>query len=152
MSIRNLRCLRCGYTHVTEIEGKLPSRCPVCKSTRLIRIFTKKHREDKYNLSINEIYNFLNIISGTQVLDQEKIRKKLRESAGIHILCINYQKEQKKKILTTDEAELYFSLIKNESFGLAIIHNSIVAISPNSPIRSHVGVNISLLKELKDIL
>jgi len=152
MSIRNLRCLRCGYTHITEIEGKLPNRCPVCKSTRLIRILTKKHQEDKYNLSISEIYNLLNILSGIQVLDQEKIRKKLRESAGIHILCIDNQKGPLKQILTTDEAELYFSLIKNGSFGLAIIHNSIVAISPNSPIRSHVGVNTSLLKELKDML
>ncbi len=147
-----MRCLRCGYTHITEIEGKLPNRCPVCKSTRLIRILTKKHQEDKYNLSISEIYNLLNILSGIQVLDQEKIRKKLRESAGIHILCIDNQKGPLKQILTTDEAELYFSLIKNGSFGLAIIHNSIVAISPNSPIRSHVGVNTSLLKELKDML
>ena len=151
MQIRNLRCLRCGYTHISEIEGKLPTRCPVCKSTRLMRMPTKQHKEDKYILSINEIYSFLNSISGIHVLDQEKIRKRLRESGGIHILCIDNRKNTLKEILTKDEADLYYSLIKNESFGLAIIHNSIVAISSDSPIRSHVGVNSSLLKELKNI-
>lgn len=151
MSIKNLRCLRCGYTHISEIEGKLPARCPVCKSTRLVRMPINQHEEDKYVLSINEIYSLLIRISGIQVLDQEKIRKKLKESGGIHIICINNQKDPLKEILTKNEAKEYLSLIKNESFGLAIINNSIVAISPDSPIRSHVGVNSLLLAELKDI-
>ena len=151
MSIRNLRCLRCGYTHLSEIEERLPTKCPVCNSTRIRRMHTKQNKEDKFVPSINEIYSLMNSISGIQVIDQENIRKKLREVAGIHILCIDIQKGLLQDILTKDEAEKYSSLIKNESYGLAIIYNSIVAISPDSPIRSHVGINSSLLKELNDI-
>ncbi len=151
MSVKNLRCLRCGYTHLSEIEVKLPAKCPVCNSTRIRRMYTKQNKEDKLVLSINEIYNLMNSISGIQVIYQENVRKKLREVAGIHILCIDNQKDPLQDILTKDEAEKYLSLIKNKSYGLAIIHNSIVVISPDSPIRSHVGVNSLLLKELKDI-
>jgi hypothetical protein len=84
-------------------------------------------------------------------LEQEKIRKNLRESGGIHILCLDKKKGLLKEILTKNEAEQYLLLVKSQSFGLAIINHSIVAIAPDSPIRPHVGVNSSLLKELIEI-
>ena len=151
MPIRNLRCLRCGYMHISDIERNLLTRCPVCKSTRIMRMPLRENKGSKYSLSINEIYSLLYRISGLQVLEQEKIRKNLRESGGIHILCLDKVKGPLKEILTKTEAEQYLLLVKSQSFGLAIINHSVVAIAPDSPIRPHIGVNISLLKELIEI-
>ena len=151
MTIRNWRCLRCGYIHISDIEGNLPTRCPVCKSTRIMRTPSRETKGSKYNLSITEIYSLLYGISELQILEQEKIRKNLRESGGIHILCLDKKKGLLKEILTKNEAEQYLLLVKSQSFGLAIINHSVVAIAPDSPIRPHIGVNISLLKELIEI-
>jgi|TARA_B100001971_G_C17694793_1_gene288763 hypothetical protein len=47
------------------------------------------------------------------------------------------------KILTKNEDEEYLLLIKNQSFGLAIINHFVVIISPDLPTYPHVGVNSS---------
>ena len=66
---RDWRCLRCGYIHISDIEGKFPTKCPVCKSTRLMRMPQRQKKESKYILSIDEIYSLLTRTSIIQVLE-----------------------------------------------------------------------------------
>ena len=150
VTIWDFRCSMCGYIDINSTENIVS--CPVCSSTHIEKITKIRLKEDKYSLSIKEIYCLLDNILGLSVIEQEKIRKILRESGGVHILCLNKQKGSLRETVTKNEAEGYLSLVRHQNFGLAFISHSIVAISPDSPIRSHVGVNRLMLKDLEDIV
>lgn len=146
-----LNCSRCGYIHISDNNISFPKSCPICRSSRIKKIIKRNPLDYHYQLTIDEIYHFLKEIPKLPILTQEIIRKKLIKSGGVHILCIDQSKNHLKKILTKKEAIYYISLINNQNFGLAIISNSIVIVSPDSPIRLHVGLNHSLLKSIEEI-
>jgi hypothetical protein len=145
------RCERCRFTHIAEAIKKIPIRCPSCRSTRVKSIIILPEGEDRYELSSREIYGILDKITELPVQEQEDVRKTLRESGGVHVLCIDERKGRLSEVLTRNEVECYLSLIMAQNFGLAVIGHSIVAISPDSPIRAHVGLNRLKLDELEGL-
>ena len=145
------RCERCGYTHIGEAERQIPSRCPSCRSTRITRAPVKSGGEDNQDTVSQKIYRVLDRIPDMPVNEQEESRRKLKESAGVHILCLDERKGRLREVLTRNEVQGYLSLIRNQNFGLAVIGRSVVAVSPDSPIRPHVGINQSKLDELEDL-
>ncbi|MFQ6134734.1 MAG: hypothetical protein ACE5KU_02820, partial [Nitrososphaerales archaeon] len=150
-AMQGWRCERCGFTHIAEAVNKIPRRCPSCRSTRVRRIIIRPGGDDRYELSSRQIYGILDRISDIPVQEQEEARKMLKESGGVHVLCLDERKDRLRKVLTRNEVEGYLSLIRNQNFGLAVIGRSVVAVSPDSPIRPHVGVNRSKLDELEDL-
>ncbi|MEE9585721.1 MAG: hypothetical protein V3W09_02350 [Nitrososphaerales archaeon] len=151
MAMQGWKCERCGFTHIAEDVKKIPSRCPSCRSTRVKTIIIRPEGEDRYELSIREIYGILDRITELPVPEQEDARKTLRESGGVHVLCLDERKGRLREVLTRNEVEGYLSLIRTQNFGLAVIGHSVVAISPDSPIRPHVGLNRSKLDELEGL-
>jgi hypothetical protein len=127
-----------------------PKRCPSCRSTLIIKNLPVVE-ENNFNISSIEIYKLFDNILKMKDHEQNKIRKYLKESAGIHILCLDESQGNLNEVLTPNEIKGYLSLIKNQNFGLAVIGASVVAVSPDSPIRHHVGVNRFKLDELENI-
>jgi rubredoxin len=142
------RCDRCGYTHIFEEATKTPTRCPSCRSTRLSEIPSKLGAQTLSNLSVPEIYAMLNRITISSVQQQAIARRCLQES-GVYILCFDENNGPLREILSKKEIDEYRSLVRDRNFGLAVIGRTVVAISPNSPIRIHVGINREKFTELE---
>lgn len=142
-------CERCGYTHTAESPQRIPSRCPSCRSTRLRRTVKPPADEGWRDTSTAEIYRILDRITGMSIQEQEESRRTLKEH-GVHVLCVDERSGNLGSLLTRNEVEGYLSLIRNQNFGLAVIGRSVVAVSPSSPIRLHVGVNQLKLRELEE--
>ncbi len=67
---------------------------------------------------------------------------------GIHVLSL-VPEEPLSSVLPKKEAEYYLELVKRHGYGLAVVDGAVMAVSPSSPIRLHLGVSEPLVKELE---
>ncbi|MBI2183929.1 MAG: hypothetical protein HYU39_03105 [Thaumarchaeota archaeon] len=139
------KCNRCNYTHLSNDQHKHPSKCPVCGSKQIKPYHINKPPPQPQQTP-EQLYQLIKTIRKLPPNEKEALRLQLAES-GIHILSAS--NEPLSTILPQKEAEHYLAMIKEHQFALAEIDGVIIAVSPSSPIRLHLGVSEPLLEELR---
>jgi hypothetical protein len=145
------RCDRCGYVHAGDVSGKTPRRCVACGSKRLKLMQADDHWSKGELDSPSTILALLERFATFPTKLKEKLALNLKD-IFIHILVSDTRLNSIAEVLTVNELKGYLSLIEKQGFGLALIGNTLVAVSPESIIRPHVGVSQKHLKELRDAL
>jgi len=129
----------------------MPKRCVVCGSKKL-----KAAQADELTsqTKLDSPYMVLSLLERFSTLPtelKEKLASDLRKMF-VHVLVSDTRHYSVEDVLTTNELEGYISLIEKQGFGLALIGNTLVAVSPESILRPAVGVSQKHLRELRDAL